>query len=159
MGPILGFLVVMILAVVFARMSAQERAKEAEPVKQIEASEIFGSLPVEEPSMPGSKPPTDGSPEDIAQTELWVKARGIAVRAAAVYTIAKEAKARDDHALWHEKGKEAKELYNEAVTLSVDWEAGLIEKYGDNDRRVKAITSELNGWFRLLEVLAKTTSR
>lgn len=162
-GPPIGGLialgVVMAGAVVLARMAAKERNKEPEAPKEIQASDIFGDLPDETPpeQMPAKE--TNRSPEDIDKTECWVKSKEIAARADAVYAEAKQAKAKDDYAAWQAKGKEAKELYDEAIKLSVDWEAELLEKYGDGDRRVRAISSELNGWFKTLEILAKTTGR
>ncbi len=162
-GPPIGGLlllgVVMAGAVVLARMAAQDQKQEKVVEPEVQASDIFGNLPEETPAGPNPASETNKSPEDIAETACWVEAQAVAVRAAAVYKVAKEAKARDDHAVWAERGKEAKELYDQAVILSVEWERGLIEKYGDGDRRVRAITAELNGWFKILEVLAKTTGR
>lgn len=158
-GGLIGLGVVMAGAVVLARMAAQDKAEAKVEPEEIQASDIFGDLPAETPPEMTPQKETNSSPENIAETECWVKAKEVAARANVVFAVAKEAKSRDDHVAWNEKGKEAKELYNEAIKLAVDWEGGLLEEYGEYDRRVRAISSELNGWFKRLEVLAKTTSR
>jgi hypothetical protein len=161
MGAFVGLAVVMGLAIYFARVAVKQDQEAAIPEPDILASDIFGDLPIEQPPpLPDSaKDPINLSPEDIASTELWVNAQGIAKQAAEVYAEAKKAKAKDDHAVWAEKGKAAKNLYNDAIIMSVDWQEGLSLEYGDNDVRVKAITREIDGWFKILEVLAKTTGR
>jgi hypothetical protein len=160
-GAFLVLAVVMGAAIFFARRGAQQNkeAEEASTVTEVEAADIFGDLPEEKPPTLNFAKAVDVSPEDIALTPLWVEAQDMAARAAAVYTIAKEAKAKDDHSLWNEKGKEAKELYDQAIIHCVDWQEGLVEKYGEADRRTLVIKRKVDSWFRIIEVLAKTTGR
>lgn len=153
---------VMGAAIFFARLGVQgkkDAEAKADAAADFDATDIFGDLPVEEPPSTNFAKMADVSPEDIASTPLWIEAQDMAARAAAVYTVAKEAKAKDQHARWNEKGKEAKELYDQAIIHCVDWQEGLVEKYGETDRRTLVIKNKVDSWFRIIEVLAKTTGR
>lgn len=162
-GPILLLVGLMIGAVVVARMIAS-RPKAEETVKtERPASDIFGDLEIEAPPTytPGKTPKrmVDKAPAGLADSALWIEAKGIAKQAAAVLTEAKAAKAVQDYAGWDDKGVKAKNLFDEAIIMTADWESELMEKYGDNDRQVAAIMNERSKWFDMLRILHKTTGR
>lgn len=159
---IFGIVALMGGAVVLARMAAN-RPKEAAPVPEAKAEDIFGNLPVELPperkSDPNFRKLRDTAPQGLANTAIWVEAKKVAANADAVYAEAKKAKAANDHTAWAEKGTRAKKLYDKALTMSAIWEEGLLEKYGDTDRQVAGIQTIRNKWFDRLAVLHKTTGR
>ena len=162
--PILALIVVMAGAVYLARQAAQNKPEEEPPKEEVRAAEIFGDLPEEEPPDrsgfgQGGRKLTNTAPAGLAENPTWIQAQEVAAEAAAVLTVAKGAKAAGDHAVWSEKGNEAKELYDKAIIMTADWEDELMAQYGDKDRQVKAIMNERSKWFDLLRTLHKTTGR
>lgn len=161
-GLILAFVVLMVAAVVLARMAAQNRPEPAEPEAPVTAESVFGDLPREEPPAPrtgGRGALVEKAPPGLADTAVWVEARATAARAKAELDTAKAAKSSGDHSGWSEHAGRAKDLYDEAITETAAWEEELMEKYGDRDRQVAAIKRERDGWFNLLRTLHKTTGR
>ena len=165
-GPILILVVLMVGAVVVARMAAQgQKTTEEEEPAEVTAESIFGDLPREEPPTrkpgSGSKPKKlyEKAPAGLASNSTWIAAKAVAADAKATLEEAKTAKAAGDHAAWADKGVRAKELYDEAITMTAEWEEELMEKYGDNDRQVSEIKRERDGWFNMLRTLHKTTGR
>ncbi len=165
-GPILILVVLMVGAVVVARMAAQSETKEEEArPAEVNAEAVFGDLPREEPPTPktGSsfKPKKlyEKAPPGLASNTTWVAAKKVAAEAKTVLDAGKIAKAASDHAGWAEKGGRAKDLYDEAITMTAEWEEELMAKYGDNDRQVAEIKRERDGWFNMLRTLHKTTGR
>ena len=165
-GPILILVVLMIGAVVVARMLAKnQKPADAAPPAEVSADSIFGDLPREEPPTPGArteyKPKKlyEKAPAGLASNATWVQAKQVAAEAKTTLDEAKAAKAAGDHAGWSDKGVRAKELYDQAITMTAEWEEELMEKYGDSDRQVAEIKRERDGWFNMLRTLHKTTGR
>ncbi|MFT7670732.1 MAG: hypothetical protein ACI8X5_003443 [Planctomycetota bacterium] len=164
--PIMGLFLLMVGAVYVARLAAQKKT-EVEPPKEVQASEIFSGLPIEQPKMrklgSGSTSDEGGNyepaPEGLADSLEWKRAQGIAEEAFSVLDLAIKAKSTDNHSEWNEKGKRAKELFDEAITITASWEDELLESYGSKDRQVIAIQKERTKWFDKLRILHKTTSR
>jgi len=151
-------------AVVIARMAAKNKPEEEDaPAKEVQASDIFVGLPEEEPPPPpggdGSKRMVNVAPANLDQHADFQRARELAEQAGNALDSAKKAKAEGDHATWNTKATYAKNLYDEAVTITALWEEELLEKYGDRDRQVKAIMDERSRWFKMLTTLHKTTGR
>ncbi|MFT7484399.1 MAG: hypothetical protein ACI9F9_000239 [Candidatus Paceibacteria bacterium] len=161
--PILGLVVLMIGAVVVARMAASRPKADDTVHEPKDASAVFGDLPVELPPVreKGRAPRrmVDNSPAGLTDNAQWVKAQGVVLEAAKVLAEAKTAKAAGDHGAWADQGTKSKQLYDEAIIMTADWELGLIEKYGDNDRQVDAIMKERSKWIDMLRILHKTTGR
>lgn len=162
--PILALVVVMAGAVWLARMAAQNKPEEQPPKEEVKAAEIFGDLPEEQPPDrtgmgQGNFKLKNAAPEGLANNANWQEALAVAARAQAALDVAKKAKADDDHATWNKRGVEAKELYDEAITMTAVWEEELLEQYGDKDRQVRAIMKTRSKWFDLLRTLHKTTGR
>ncbi|MCB9914470.1 MAG: hypothetical protein H6828_04900 [Planctomycetes bacterium] len=165
MVPILALVVVLVGAIVVARLVAKAPAPVEEGPK-VDASAIFGDLPEEQPPVPGSGGPgggrfkvTDKAPSGLTDNATWIAALHTAEEAAALFAKAKDAKAKDDRAKFNEYGNQAKDLYNKAVEDTALWEEELIEKYGDTDRQVRDIMRIRNGWLDVLRTLHKTTGR
>lgn len=166
LGPILILVVLMVGAVVIARMAAQDKGTEEDTgPAEVSADAVFGDLPREEPPTPkvgsGSKSKKlyEKAPPGLASNTTWLAAKKVAVEAKTVLEAGKIAKAAGDHAGWADKGGRAKNLYDEAITMTAEWEEELMSKYGDNDRQVAAIKRERDGWFNMLRTLHKTTGR
>jgi len=162
--PILALIVVMAGAVYIARLAAQNKPEKEKPKEEVQAQDIFGDLPLEQPPDRsafghGKKRLTNTAPAGLADDANWIAAKQVASDAAAELELAKAAKAAGDHAAWNTKGKEAKELYDKAITMTAVWEEKLMEDYGDTDRQVRAIMDERNKWFDMLRTLHKTTGR
>jgi hypothetical protein len=157
-------IVVMGGAVYLARLAAQNKPPEEAPKAEVRAQDIFGELPQEEPPDrsgfgAGNKQLSNKAPEGLANNADWQRAQEIAGDAAAKLELAKVAKAAGDHAVWSTKGNEAKALYDEAITMTAEWEDQLLADYGDKDRQVRAIMNERSKWFDMLRTLHKTTGR
>jgi hypothetical protein len=160
---IVGLVILMGGAVAVARMAAKNKPEKAEPKPEVQASEIFGDLPIEEPpNMPagnGSKKLVNTAPAGLADNPDFLRARGIALEAAKKLEEAKKAKSAGDHGQWNIKAGESKELYDQAIIITAVWEEELLELYGDRDRQVKAIMNERSKWIDMLRTLHKTSGR
>jgi hypothetical protein len=163
--PIFALLVVIGGAIVLARMAAKDQKPEEPPPEKVTAEAIFGDLPVEEPPVPASgggradRGTKNRAPSGLADTEVWIEALRTADEAAALLAVASKAKTAGDHATWNTKGKQAKELSDQALESTALWEEELMAKYGDADRQVRQIMSIRSKWFEKLAALSKTTSR
>jgi hypothetical protein len=165
MVPILAFVVLIVGAIVIARIAASNRGAVDEPPK-VEASTIFGDLPEEQPPVPGQNRGgrarvqiTDNAPAGLTDNTVWIDALHVIDEGAAVFAKAKQAKASGDHSEWNRLGNEAKDLYNRAIEMTAVWEEELMEKYGENDRQVRDIIKTRNKWLEVLRTLHKTTGR
>jgi len=167
-GPPLGliavFIALMVGVLVIARMIAQNKPAPVEEPTPVTSKAVFGDLPEELPPEPrtrsgSSRKLYEKAPPGLAENATWVEAKAIASRAKAALDEAKTAKAAGDHGGWADKAGRAKDLYDEAITMTAMWEEELMEAYGDGDRQVVAIKRERDGWFNLLRTLHKTTGR
>lgn len=162
--PIFALLVLIAGSIVLARFVAQNKEPEPPPKEKIDASEIFGDLPEEEPPPPrvhgaGREPITNRAPAGLMDDRTWLEALKIAEQAAVTLAEATRAKANGDHSAWNEKGNAAKELYDKAIEMTALWEDEIREKYGDTDRQVREIMSLRSKWIDKLRILHKTTGR
>jgi len=162
--PLLALVVMVGAAIWFARLIAggTPEPAPAEPVKS--GYMPFSDVPPEEPPTPGERVTDSGTyaraPNDLAASNPdWARALELAAEADGYFAQAQKAKADGDHALFNEKGKLAKETYDEAFTLTATWEEELFEKYGERDRQVREIVRARTRWIDRVRVLHKTTSR
>jgi hypothetical protein len=175
-APILGIIAVAAVAVVAGRMIAGGRDVPA-PEEPVAAQDPFGDWPREqgrEPSpVPGAQADSEADlpiwsrPANRAEASssplwhepLWQRALEIAERGSGLAAEAVNALRSGDPTTYQEKGKEAKALIDEAITMTAEWEAALLEDPGEGDPGVRAIKKERSAWFDKLRVLHKTTGR
>lgn len=161
--PILALVVLIVGAIVLARIAAQDRGETVEPPK-VEASNIFGDLPEETPPTPGAggagrARTTNLAPTGLANNQVWIEALHKAEEAEVLFAQGKQARSGGDRAKWNELGNQAKALYNEALEMTAVWEDELREEFGDTDRQVRDIMRKRSQWFERLDTLLKTTGR
>jgi len=162
--PIAALVVMVGAAIWFARLIADNTAEPAAAAPAEPAYVPFADVPLEEPPTPGERASDGGlyarAPNDLAASNPdWARALALASTADGYFAEAQKAKADGDYALFNEKGKLAKETYDEAFTLTAAWEEDLFEKYGERDRQVRQIVRTRTRWIDRVRVLHKTTSR
>jgi hypothetical protein len=171
-GAILGIVAVAAVAIVAGRMIAAGRGSAAgeEPAAQA-APDPFGDWPREEAPRPRSASAAGGefwpraasraeaSDSPLWQDPLWQRALGIAERGIALAEEAQASLRAGDPAAYQAKGKEAKALIDEAITMTAEMEERLLEEPGESDPVVRLIKKERSAWFDKLRVLHKTTGR
>ena len=137
------------------RAAAQEAAQQTgeeqpeDPFAHIprELPPGVASLPTDDSGTskdPGSAP-TPVDPGDI-EDPRWLEALKEGAAGELLAAEARKAKAKDDHALFREKGKAAKLAFDRAFTLTVELEAELIEAHGEHHPTVVRVVRVRNGW-------------
>lgn len=177
-GPSLGPLIpVVVLALVgigaagfFHGLKREGEAGRETTDEPSPATDPFASLPPEVPPalrpQPGDGPARDRvaepAPEPApvtADDPRWARALELGQEAEALALEARRAKERDDHALFQEKGKAAKETFDEAFTVSVEYEAELVARLGEDHPTVRSVVRVRNGWQDEMRVFHRTTGR
>ena len=89
------------------------------------------------------------SPEGLLQDPEWTEFVSRANEAIALHNTAQAALKAGDDGTYRNKGLDAKEKMN--VVLEDMWYfySGLIDEYGEDDRRVRQITAERDKWFKV----------
>ena len=80
-------------------------------------------------------------------------AREIAARANEAYeldALAQQALKKKDNETYLTKGVETRNRFNSLLEETAEWETGLVDTYGEDDRRVKQIMAERDKWFRVI---------
>lgn len=136
-----------------AKAGDQPAAKTVDDLMQEKSP--FGGIEAEEgPTRlsPGGKKvaTTNLAPLEILETPAWVEAQKTMEGAYAMVKEAEDAKQAGDNATYINKAVTAREIIDEAIIATADWEMDLQDQYGENDVLVKKIVRERSRWFDLL---------
>ena len=124
----------------------------------------FADMPPEKPPVAKSSRASDGkvyppAPEGLLEDANWKKALALASEGEALFTEAIKARASENMALYNEKGNAAEAKFDDAVTLTAEWEEKLVAQYGDRDAQIATILQTRSAWIKKMLVLSKTTGR
>jgi len=111
------------------------------------------------PKRKANENPWREAPSGLANKELWLEALEIAKGADELLAQANKARASGDNAMYHAQGRSAKKAYDQALVLTAEWEAEIVDEYGDRNPQVRKIMGIRTRWFDKLRVLHKTTGR
>lgn len=88
----------------------------------------------------------DRSPSGLLQDAVWIESCAKANEGYLLAAAAETARRAKDDGAFRQNAVNAKELFNKLFEDTYYWEEDLVEKYGDNDRRVKQIMTERSKW-------------
>ena len=161
--PLVGLVVLIGLAIVAARMYSA--GPKAEPEAATQGYVPFASVPEEAPpgARTGGGPTrsamTDRAPAGLAASAVWQQALVLGAKGDEALARSAEARRAQDSTAGQAAAREARDAYDEAVTITAEWIEGLLAQYGDTDRQVREISRVRNKWFDNLLALHKTTGR
>ena len=168
MSAAFGASLLVIVAVLGLGFYASTRKSEdggtaaAEVSAAPEAVTPFDDLPPERPPerkpRPGSGP-FEEAPDDLDRAPVWQTALLRAEESNEWLAKATAARDAGDHAEYQRCAKQAKRLLEEAFEATAAWEEGLVERYGERGRGMRAILRTRQDWTLKLVALRKTTSR
>lgn len=142
--------------VVFGIMASKGGQREQVVDEVVEKRDVFEGLDRTETVT--RKAPKDvgfsGKSFESESTE-WVTAQEIQARAAELH--AESNKLREDgDSDWRKTGKEAKELYEDALEMGRAYRAIFAGEYGETTTKTKRLDKTINTWNRTLMGLHKT---
>lgn len=132
-------------------------APAEEPARTAPALKPFEDVASTRPEATASADPNEPfAGTGLQNRPLWKQAQRAAVRAEGLYQEAVQAHRDGDRSLLNARGAEAKALFNRALEDTAEFEAELLETYGERDASVEAIMAERSVWFDRLRWLHKT---
>lgn len=162
--PVVSFLALLAVAILAARMIGDERGGTTAEAAPAEAGrKPFASVPDEPP--PNSKGRTAFAPTDDAPAGLlagdgtWKRALELAAEAESVFARARKARDTGDMSRWNELAHQAKELFDQAFTMTAPIEEDWIARFGETDRQVREMMRTRTRWQERMTLLHKTTGR
>lgn len=162
--PVVSFLALLAVAILAARMIGEDPSQAAQPTAPAEEGpKPFASVPDEAPPGRGGSSAfrtTDDAPAGLLATdETWKRALDLAAEAESVFAKAREARDAGDAARWNELGNRAKELFDEAFTITAGLEEEWISRFGETDRQVREMMRTRTRWQERMALLHKSTGR
>lgn len=154
-----GLIALVLIVVAVAVAVLNKRPKDADNAAEAPKPRPFADMPPEAAPPPkehkaGSNLPN--APDSITSEPAWISAKALAAEARTLYDATVEAKGKGDMKLANEKGIAAREKYDEAVTMTADWEETILSQYNEYDSKVKAIKDARSDWFNKLLWLKKS---
>jgi hypothetical protein len=159
--PIIGIMLLVVGAVAVAMLiqDSKETASAAEVVQEPEHKPFSKYREEAPPARKADENPWREAPAGLANADVWIEALAIGKAADEKLAEANKARSGGDNAMYQAQGKSAKETYDKALLMTAEWEAGLIDKYGERNPQVRQIMGIRTRWFDKLRVLHKTTGR
>jgi hypothetical protein len=154
MAPVIGVVGVVAVAGILYAISANKNKKPAAAAggdSTEQAFDPFAGVKSEsgpKPMNPGGRSTgeVNRSPSGLLQDPVWIEASAKANEGYALHAAAKKALRAKDNDAYVSNGVSAKELFNKLFEDTYYWEEGLIQKYSEDDRRVKQIMAERSKW-------------
>ena len=117
----------------------------------------FEDVPSTRPgSSAGGQPNASFADSGLGDSAVWKRAVLAAEEAEELYQAAAQAHRDGERSLLNSRGAEAKALFNRALEDTAEFEAEIVETYGERDSGVAAIMAVRNRWFDRLRWLHKT---
>lgn len=164
MAPLYGGMVVAILAVVAVALAKKnDKAREAAQTPQIkEEPEPVGN-PFSRTAKPSQlKGDTEPSPEglppappDLLEAQVWIDAQATAERGLVALRAAREKRDAGNIQGYVKGALEARELFNQALDDTVQWDLDVVEAHGETDPLVQRMQKKRNEWFKHRKSLRK----
>ncbi len=174
MGPLYTIIGIAVLALVVAALAAQQRAKDEKESQQASAppqveDNPFGDLAA--PDAPRRKTEddpfaapkakstfrkeTNRAPASILTEDVWVDAQRMAETADALLREAEAALKQGKDQLYTQKAVAGREILDQQLVKTADWEEQLLDEYNDTDKLVRQIQKERNRWFDVVKKYRK----
>ena len=159
MAPVIAIIAVVALGGIGFAVYSNSNKKEA--VENTETAptvvDPFANVPKEDGPKglsPGGKRTgiVERSPAGLLDDPTWVDLTSRANVAIALHNDAQKAlkAGPEQDAVYRSKGLDAKDQLNTVLEDMFIWYADLVDKYGENDRRVRQISAEREKWFKVV---------
>ncbi len=157
--PLLGVVAIVAVAgigfAIYANNNKRPRHDAQDAGKAASEVDPFAGVPEESgpyPMSPGGKRAglVDHSPADLLDDPIWVAAATEANEWYVKHKQAQDAFKAKDNKTYLELGPKVLHAFEKLIEETAEWEVELIDKYGENDRRVSQIKAERDKWFAIL---------
>ncbi len=159
MAPVIGIVSIVAIGGVMFAVYANQHKKSVDDAEgggpPIEVVDPFAGVPDE--AGPTSRSPggkrsglVNRSPEGLLDDPVWNAATVKANEGYAHHAAAQAALKAKDNDSYLAKGLAARDLFNQVLEDTADWELGLLDKFGENDRKVSQIMAERERWFGVI---------
>lgn len=155
----IALFVVAVVGIGIAGWTQRDREKQApeDPADPVVANP-FDDLPAETPPQRNGERPavrrdaeTHLAPEGLLANPVWGAAVALAQDGYALSDQAESARRAGDDETYAEKALEAREILDQAIEETAEWEAQIQEEFGDGDALVREVVRERSRWFDLVQ--------
>lgn len=153
LAPLYGGMLVAILAIVVVALAKKnDKAREGAEQPVVEDDPAPRGNPFSRTARSKNGEDATASyetaPSDLLQSQVWIDALGTAEEGLIALRAAREKRDAGDQGGYIDGAVHARDLFNQALDDTVEWEMGLVEKHGEQDPLVRKVQEERAKWFQ-----------